>query len=128
VNLVLVGAGVAVFWYGAAVGTSYLWPDADGAASLRIPVAGPYMALAKTGCSSAEPDCTTLTVVVRTLFTGLSAIGQTGGVLAALEGVFVPSRGRPRAPSGRAEPAAHVAVAPAALGPGGLGLGLLGTF
>src|SRR5215831_12971783 len=55
-NLILIGAAVTAGWYGIAVGTSYLWPDSDGAGSLRIPVAGPYMALAKTGCSDAEPS------------------------------------------------------------------------
>src|SRR5260221_9940241 len=129
VNLVLVGAAVAVGWYGAAVGTSYLWTRSDAAPSLRIPIAGPYMALAKSGCSGREPDCTTLTVVLRTLLTTLSLVGQTGGLLAALDGAFVPTRAaspdvRPRA---RAR-AAHVAVLPTSVGASGAGLAVIGDF
>lgn len=97
-NLVLIGAGVTAGWYAAAFGMSYLWPDSPGASSLRIPVAGPYMALAKTGCSSTEPTCGTFTLVLRTILTGVSAVGQTGGVLAMVEGLFLPtaSREQPR--------------------------------
>src|SRR5262245_58016160 len=86
-NLILIGAGVTVGWYGAAFGLSYLWPEAPHATDLRIPVAGPYMALAHSGCSSAERDCGTFTVVIRTVLTGLTAVGQTGGVLAMIEGL-----------------------------------------
>lgn len=136
-NLVLVGAAVTAGWYGGSVGMSYLWPDSDGAASLRIPVAGPYMALAKTGCSANEPSCDTVLLVVRTVLTSLAAVGQTGGVLAMIEGLFVPA-GPSRAAAGDAprrtralaaeHPAAHVAVAPAAVGAGGVGLGIYGNF
>src|SRR5262245_38009363 len=52
-NLLLVGAAVTAGWYGVALGSSYLWKDAESSPPLRIPVAGPYMSLAKTGCSSA---------------------------------------------------------------------------
>lgn len=98
-RLILIGAGVTVGWYGAAIGLSYLWPDSDGAKPLRIPVAGPYMALAETGCSSRESNCGTFDIVLRTILTGLSAVGQTGGVLAMIEGVLLPTQ----APRHRAE-------------------------
>ena len=136
-NLVLIGAAVAAGWYGAAYGTSYLWPDSDGASSLRIPVAGPYMALAKTGCSSRESaaDCGTFTVVLRTILTSLSAVGQTGGVLAMLEGVFVPTIAArasiSRAAAERKPRRPHIAIAPAeagASGVNGLGFGVFGEF
>jgi hypothetical protein len=90
-NLILIGAGVTVGWYGAAFGLSYLWPNSPGASAMRIPVAGPYMALAKTGCGSGEPDCGTFTLVLRTVLTSLAAVGQTGGVLAMVEGLFLPT-------------------------------------
>lgn len=118
-NLLLIGAGVTVGWYAAAFGMSYLWPESDGASSLRIPVAGPYMALAKTGCSSHEPTCGTFTLVIRTVLTGLTAIGQTGGVLAMAEGLFLPTatrRERPRPQAKIASAVFHVApMAPPAL-------------
>jgi hypothetical protein len=127
-NLILVGAAVTVGWYGIALATSYGWKDADSADSLRIPVAGPYMALGKTRCGSAETNCTTFTLVVRTVITSLSLVGQTGGVLAMLEGAFVPTSAstpeRARAP----QPAKHhVAVVPTPLSSGG-GLTVFGEF
>lgn len=118
-NLLLIGAGVTAGWYAAAFGISYIWPESDGASSLRIPVAGPYMALAKTGCSSREPSCGTFTLVLRTVLTSLTAIGQTGGVLAMAEGLFLPTaapRERSRQHAKIASAMFHVApMAPPAL-------------
>jgi len=134
VNLILIGAGVTAGWYGIAVGTSYLWSESDGASALRIPVAGPYMALAKTGCGENETYCDTVAVVLRTVITTLSAIGQTGGVLVLGEGLFLPT-----APSARAGSAPvttpsqrlvrpNVSVTPSAVGPSGYGFSVFGNF
>ncbi len=132
VNLVLVGAAVTAAWYGVAVGTSYLWTESDGASALRIPVAGPYMALAKTGCGETETYCDTVSVVIRTLFTALSAVGQTGGILVMGEGLFLPTAPRARRASEAAPPMRlvrpNVSVAPSAVGPSGYGVSLSGTF
>jgi hypothetical protein len=135
VNVFLVGAAVTAGWYGVALGTSYLWSDSDGAASLRIPVAGPYMALAKTGCADTEPSCDTLTLVVRTVFTVLSAVGQTGGVLAMGEGLFMATadgshrRAAARIPSAWERPArTRVTITPAVVGRSGYGLGFSASF
>jgi hypothetical protein len=132
VNLILVGAGVTAGWYGVAVGTSYLWPESDGASALRIPVAGPYLALAKTGCGENETFCDTITVVLRTIITTLSAVGQTGGVLVLGEGLFLPTApaGHRRAdsppPQRLVRP--NVTVTPSAVGPSGYGLSVFGNF
>ena len=64
-KLALVGVAVSATWYGAAYGFSALWPDAPGAEDLRIPVAGPWMALGETGCADDDPDCSTFIVVLR---------------------------------------------------------------
>lgn len=126
-NLLLVGAGVTVGWYGIAIATSYGWRKADSADSLRIPVAGPYMALTKTRCGAAETSCNTFQVVMRTIITSLSLVGQTGGVLAMLEGAFVPTSAtsdQARAP----RPAKrHVAVVPTPMTSGG-GVAVFGEF
>src|SRR5688572_10347465 len=45
-KLALVGFAATAAWYGAAVGFSYMFPDAPGAEVLRKPVIGPWMALA----------------------------------------------------------------------------------
>ena len=132
VNLILVGAAVTAGWYGAAVGTSYLWSDSDGASALRIPVVGPYMALAKTGCGENETNCDTVAVVLRTLLTLLSAVGQTGGVLVMGEGLFLPTAPPARRGSVAEPPARlvrpNVSVAPSAVGPSGYGMSFSGNF
>ena len=48
-RVLLVGLALTAGWYGASVGTSYLWPDAPNARDLRLPVVGPWLALADTG-------------------------------------------------------------------------------
>ena len=126
-NLLLVGAAVTVGWYGAALGSSYLWKDAESSPPLRIPIAGPYMSLAKTGCSSAELNCDTFTVVIRTIITSLSMVGQTGGLLAMIEGAFVPTQ--VPAPSSHApKHERHVAIVPTPTNAGGAGFAIVGDF
>jgi len=88
-NLVLAGAGVTVAWYGVAVANSFLFQDADKSSSLRIPFAGPFIALAHTGCGETENPCNALSVVTRTALSVLSAVGQIGGVAIMMEGLFL---------------------------------------
>jgi hypothetical protein len=128
-NLLLVGAAVTVGWYGAALGSSYLWKDADSSPPLRIPIAGPYMSLAKTGCSSAELNCDTFTVVLRTIITSLSMVGQTGGLLAMVEGAFVPTAVPARTSLHMPKHEAHhVAIMPTPTSAGGAGFAIVGDF
>ncbi len=133
-NLALVGLGVTAAWYGAALGFSYAWPDAPGAEDLRIPVAGPWMALAETGCADDDPGCSTFTVVLRAILTTMDAVGQTGGVLVAAEAMFLPTQERAAAPKRRPLPRLQreqgfrVRPVPYTAGKDGLGLGLVGRF
>lgn len=124
-TLVLAGLGTTAFWYGGAVGFSYLWPDAPGADDLRVPVAGPWMALADTGCAKTDPDCSLFTVVIRAILTTVDAVGQTGGVLVAGEGVFLTTRDRRTPPT----PRRRVGVTPVPFTSGdALGIGVVGAF
>lgn len=131
-NLVLIGGVVTAVWYGAAVGTSYLWSESPGASSLRIPVAGPYMALAKTGCGSDELGCGTFTVVLRTILTSIAAVGQTGGLLAMVEGLFLPTSSPPERaaslPLLRDETGTEVRIEPMIDKADSLGFGIVGQF
>lgn len=127
------GLGATAGWYGAAVGFSYLFPDAPGADDLRIPVAGPWMALADTGCAEDDPDCSTFIVVLRAILTTMDAVGQTGGVAVMAEALFLPTqdqsaprrRERPRL---RRETGVVVRPAPMVAGSDGVGLGVVGSF
>jgi hypothetical protein len=133
-KLALVGLGVTSAWYGAAVGFSYAWPDAPGADDLRIPVAGPWMALADTGCADDDPGCSTFTVVLRAILTTMDAVGQAGGVLVAAEALFMPTQEQAGAPRRRPLPrlesrsGVRVRPTPFTAGRDGVGLGVVGSF
>jgi hypothetical protein len=47
------------------------------------------MALGDLGCGARESGCTNGTVVLRTALLVLSGVGQLGGTLAVLEGLFL---------------------------------------
>src|SRR5262245_14121122 len=61
-RLILVGAALAAGWYGAALGTSYIWPDAPKAKQLRLPVVGPWMALGDVRCDARESSCNSVSL------------------------------------------------------------------
>jgi hypothetical protein len=134
-RVIVVGVAVAADWYGAAVGTSYLWPDAPNAGDLRLPVVGPWMALGDVGCGDEEADCSTGTVITRTVFAVLSGVGQAGGVLAVLEGLLMDTGSTPAAPVGgergsggvSAGPISNFSAVPVMLGDGA-GVELFGRF
>jgi len=90
-NLVIAGVASTAAWYGAALGSSYLWPDTVGANDLRIPVAGPWIALSHSGCGNVS-DCSKVIVVLRAIATTLDAIGQAAGLAIAAEGLFMPTQ------------------------------------
>lgn len=91
-NALYGGAAAVAGWYGAALACSYFWPDNPVSSDLRIPVAGPWMALANVGCVEGDPDCTTLLVVARAAALTLDAVGQLGGIAVMAEGIFLPVR------------------------------------
>ena len=124
-NMVAAGASVTAFWYGAALGFSYWFPDAPGADDLRIPVAGPWMALADTGCAADDPDCSIIIVILRAVLTTVDAVGQTGGVLVMGESLFLPTQ--TFAPRSR-RASLELRPVPLANEKTGFGLGLVGRF
>lgn len=132
----LLGAGLATTaaWYGAGYGIGAMWPDAPGRKDLRIPVAGPFMDLAHTGCPSSDSSCSTFELVVRTVLVGVDAIGQVGGIALMLEGaLFSPSGIEPPRSSltrvkSRRDQATSVVAIPWSDGKSGAGIGLVGRF
>lgn len=131
-RLALTGGIVTGVWYGGALGASLLFPDAPGADDLRIPVAGPFLALADTGCSDSEPDCDTVLVVVRAILTTIDGIGQAGGLGMVLESLFLPtaeSSTRASSPSSdSATSETEITPVPIVAGKDGIGLGVVGRF
>jgi hypothetical protein len=126
VRVVLVGLALTAGWYGAAVGTSYLWSDAPNASDLRLPVIGPWKALGNTGCGSDESGCTTVTVIGRTALAVVSGVGQAGGLFALVEGIFMDTGDAPAASAAR-DRSPSWAAAPVVLRDGA-GIELFGRF
>ena len=122
----LFGTGLAVTGvsYGLALGAAYAWPDARYSNELKIPIAGPWMAIADTGCPKDEPDCSTVLLVVTAVLTGMDGVLQAGGLGIALESVFLPTASQ----KPRSSTAPTVRPVPVVAGRDGVGLGLAGTF
>ncbi len=98
-KLVLGGVATTAAFYAMAQPFSYAWPDAPGGYDLRVPVLGPWMALAETGCAADNPGCSKVWYVTRAILTALDGLGQAGGVAIAFEGVFLPTSDRVAPPS-----------------------------
>jgi hypothetical protein len=100
-TLAITGSAVFLGWYGLAVGASFLESDAPGAKDLRIPVVGPWMAVAQAGCAEGNPDCSTAWVVVRAILQAMDGVGQAGGLAVIGESLFLPTRAASPARSGK---------------------------
>jgi len=121
-------AGIATtgIAYGLGVGASYLFPDNPGAKDLRIPVAGPWLALGRTGCPESSPDCSPVLLVIGAILTVFDGVTQAGGLAIVGEGLFLKTTaGRPA--TKKAEGPTWRAV-PLDFGKGSAGLGVVGSF
>jgi len=128
VNLIITGAATTIVSYGLALGASYLWTadDLNGSKDLRIPVAGPWLALGKTGCPASDPGCSKPLLAIGALLQVLDGVAQAGGLGIIGEGLFLnTSSSRPAAQ--KAEGTSVQAV-PLNFEKGGVGLGVVGTF
>lgn len=136
---IVAGAATTVISYGLALGASFLVEpeEFNGSKDLRIPIAGPWLALGKTGCPTASPDCSTVTLVIGAILTVFDGVTQAGGLGIIGEGLFL-NTSSSRAASQKAEgpgqaPRQHAAVpavraVPLNFGKDGVGLGVVGTF
>lgn len=129
-NLIIVGAGTTAVSYGLALGASYLWTEDQlrGAKSLRIPFAGPWLSLSKTGCPTADPGCSKVPLVIGAVLQVFDGVAQLGGLGLIGEGLFLKTssaRARQRAALAATRPSVH------AIPFGferGAGFGVVGTF
>jgi hypothetical protein len=132
-SLMLVGAATTAVWYGLALGGGLLWPNSPGGDDLVIPVAGPWMALADTGCPEGKPNCAKWWVVVRAILIGIDAVGQAGGLAVMAEAAFMPTE-EPKANAARrvlpsvSMDTVEVFALPLVTGRDGVGLGVVGVF
>jgi len=145
-KLVLGGVATTAAFYAMAQPFSYAWPDAPGGYDLRVPVVGPWMALADTGCAADNPGCSKVWYVTRAILTAIDGLGQAGGIAIAFEGIFLPTSDRvaaspaPGIPHRRStdpepqrkEPSEPEKIflgpTPIPVGQAGVGIGLFGVF
>jgi hypothetical protein len=134
---IVAGAATTAVSYGLALGASYLFKpeDLNGSKDLRIPIAGPWMALGKTGCPTSTPDCSTVTLVIGAILTVFDGVTQAGGLGIIAEGLFLnTSSGAARKAEGPGPAPREQAAAPTMravplnFGKDGVGLGVVGTF
>ena len=123
------GLGLTAGFYGASVGASLLSPDAPGADQLLIPIAGPWLALAETGCREGESDCPLFPVIFRAVLTAIDGVAQAGGLGIALESLWLPTAKGETPPTETATRATSFKVRPVPwLAPTSVGVGLMGRF
>ena len=90
---------------------------------MLIPVAGPWVALAQSGCAENDTDGCTVPLIFRTILLVLDGLVQAGGVGLVGEGLFMTTEAAgPDAPD-----AAEWHVVPD-VGPTHTGIGVIGTF
>jgi hypothetical protein len=126
-NLILAGAATTVVSYGLAFGASYLYSEQDfrGSNDLRIPVAGPWMALGRTGCPTSDPGCSKPLLAVGVVLSIFDGVAQLGGLAVIGEGLFLNTSSGPRR---KAATGPTVRAVPLNFEKGGVGLGVVGTF
>lgn len=127
-NLALTGVGVTAGFYGAALGASLIWNKGPWAPEMRVPFAGPWMAMSQFKCGTNEPNCGTALEVVRYVLAGIDGVGQAGGVLIALESLFLPVQSAARAKLPATPKHAVVRPVPFVAGRDAIGLGVVGAF
>ena len=126
---IVAGAATTAVSYGLALGASYLWSEDElrGSKDLRIPIAGPWMALGKTGCPTASPGCSTVTLVIGAVLEIFDGVAQAGGLGVIGEGLFLNTSSGKAAPK-KAASGPTVRAVPFNFERGGVGLGLVGSF
>jgi len=127
----LLGTGLAVTGvsYGLVLGASYAWPNERNSEELRVPLVGPWMAIANTGCTKDEPDCSTVLLVFTAILIGMDGVLQAGGLGMALESAFLPTSNLPTSQTkSRATNKPTVRPVPYVADRDTIGLGLVGTF
>jgi hypothetical protein len=127
-NLALTGVAITGAWYAGALGASFAWQHGPWREELRIPIAGPWLAMPHFGCGDGEPNCGTALVVIRGILAGMDGVGQAGGLLVALESLFLPTRAPAREATPRATKHAWVRPVPFVAGRDGVGLGIVGEM
>jgi hypothetical protein len=125
----VIGAGVgleAALW-GVGFAFASAFPEVPGTTELKIPVAGPWMMLAKSGCASDDPDCGAKKYI-RGVFLVLDGFAQAAAIGLIVQGIVMKTEA-PRVKSALTFRRGEVTMSPLPIvGPTLTGLGVGGTF
>jgi hypothetical protein len=91
-KLVAGGLGVTGAAYGISFAFAAGFPEVPGSDKLKIPIAGPWMALGQSGCASDDPSCGGK-VVLRGFFLVLDGIAQLAGLGLIAESILIKTEG-----------------------------------
>ncbi|MFO0612298.1 MAG: hypothetical protein U0414_06910 [Polyangiaceae bacterium] len=109
-GLILGGSTLTIGAYVASLSAGFGWPEVPGSDTLKIPIVGPWIALAKNDCSAdlieADGSCGA-TIYVRSVLEVLSGLVQVAGLPLIGEGIFMTTE----AP-GKVDPNADPSAAP----------------
>ncbi len=124
-KLIAGGLAITAIAYGVGFVAATSWPDAPGAEALKIPVAGPWIALAQNKCGIPDEDDCTGSIWVRGLLTGLGGLAQLGGLGLVAEGIIM----KTQAPAPKPEEGTAIVVRPFPIVTAhSTGIGVYGTF
>jgi hypothetical protein len=123
-KLIVGGLAVTGLAYGAGFAAASTWPEVPGSSELKIPLVGPWMALAKNDCAPDDPDCGFI-LYMRGFLTIVDGLLQLGGLGIAAEGIFMTTEAS--APPRAARRGVTVRPAPIVTARGA-GLGVVGQF
>ncbi len=124
VPLIIGGSFITLAAYGLTVASALTWDDVPGADAMLIPVAGPWIALAQTGCAPDDPDCGAI-LALRGILLVVDGIAQLGGLGLIAEGIFMTTEADAPASPGKRKTSWSVAPV---ITPTQTGFGVVGTF
>src|SRR5690606_6908728 len=128
-QLLLVGGGLSLAFYGVALGASYAWQDDPGSGDLRIPFVGPWLKVGQTSLCAELPaapgrTCNDPLQVIGGVLSVFVGLGQLGSAVLLLEGALMKvDSGRPATGRPRLQLRASAPAGPFADGAGGFVLG-----
>lgn len=124
-KLIVGGLAISAVGYGAALLSASLSPELPGMSYMKIPVAGPWISVAKSACPADEPDCG-FTLYLRGFLTVADGLMQLGGLGIAGEGLFLSTEAD--APA-QAAKASFFSLRPVPILTGSVtGIGVIGRF
>jgi hypothetical protein len=122
----LIGGGLALtaIAYGVGFVAATSWPEAPGADALKIPIVGPWIALAENRCTTPGSVHCSDQVALRGILTGVGGVVQLAGLALVTEAIVMKTEAAAPKP---AETSAFVVPYPI-VSSSSVGLGFVGTF